>query len=390
MAELATAAPFGSPREISTGSKQNIYTIRGSVSPDELFTFRSGALVGVRAGAIRMIEVVLDGTPRSDLDIVGVYDDEKGKIEPVVTVGGDDEALDGYGKSIRVHTRDGDLGEFDTGSGVNQITADDVGKPCFAKNDNTLWLTDNGGTLSFAGLVAGVTTAGKVTLRNTFDIRAAWKRSIADAIKAPSRNVRGVVTANIADLAAFTVASNDGLTYAAGEHVLLAGQTTAAQCGIYVVGTVAVGVAPLKRAPNMPSGAAYVSGSVIEVSEGTIWRGSSWKAMCTGAKVVGTDDPLFYPRKWSKTVTLASGTYLAGAGGGSEPVFLFSTTTSSVLATRNTAGGTLTLTTHYFCPVSARIAGKAGTAAVSVTASVAAGTVNTADTSTIDLVVVNW
>ena len=390
MAELATAAPFGSPREISTGSKQNLYTVRGSVSPDELFTLRVGALVGIRAGAIRMIEVVLSGTPRGDLDIVGVYDDKRGKIEPVVTVGGDNEALDGYGKSIRVHVRDGDLGEFDTGSGANQITADDIGKPCFAKDDNTLWLTSNGDTLSFAGLVAGVTTAGKVTLRNTFDIRAAWKRSTSDAIKSASRNVRGVVTANVADLTAFTVASNDGLTYAAGERVLLAGQTTAAQCGAYVVGTVAAGVAPLTRAPDMPSGAAYVNGAVIEVSEGTIWLGSTWKAMCTGAKVVGTDDPLFYPRKWSKTVTLSSGTYLAGAGGGSEPVFLYSATTSSVLATRNTAGGTLTLTTHYFCPVSARIAGKAGTAAVSVTASVAAGTVNTADNSTVDLAVTNW
>lgn len=204
------------------------------------------------------------------------------------------------------------------------------------------------------------------------------------------RCVRGVVTANIADLAAFTVASNDGLTYVAGERVLLVGQTTAAQCGIYVVGTVATGTAPLTRAADMPAAMAVTNGMVVEVSEGTIWRGSSWKAMCTGAAVVGTNDPLFYPRHWMKTVTLSSGTYLAGAGGGGEPVFLFSTTTSSVQATRNTAGGTLTNTTHHFCPVASRIAGKAGTAAVSVTASVAAGTVNTADTSTVDLMVTNW
>jgi hypothetical protein len=204
------------------------------------------------------------------------------------------------------------------------------------------------------------------------------------------RCVRGVVTANVSDLTAFTVASNDGLTYVEGERVLLAAQTTAAQCGIYTVGTVAAGAAPLTRATDMPTGMAITNGMVVEVSEGTIWRGSSWKAMCTGAKVVGTDDPLFYPRRWSKIVTLASGTYTAGAGGGSEPVFLFSTTTSDVQATRNTAGGTLTNTTHYFAPTTGRIAGKAGTAAVVVTASVAAGTVNTADTSTINLMVTNW
>ncbi len=54
------------------------------------------------------------------------------------------------------------------------------------------------------------------------------------------------------------------------------------------------------------------------------------------------------------------------------------------------AGGTLTSTTHYFCPVAGRTAGVSGTGACSVTASVAAGTVNTADTSTIDILVTNW
>ena len=396
MAELSAAAPYGDPREINTA--KNVYTVRGSVSPDELFTLRRGALVGVRPGDYRMIEQVLDGTPRADLDIVGMYDDELDTIDPVVSVGANDEALDAFGKSLRVKVREGDLGNFDTAApGINKILPEHVGQPCFAKNDNTLWLTDDGGTLSFAGLVYSVNTRGnstKVTVRNTFEIRSEWKNraaaALALAIAAPSRAVRGVVAANVADLAAFTVAGNDGLTYAVGERVLLANQTTAAECGVYVVGTVVLGVAPLTRAADMPAGAAYVNGSVVEVSEGTIWRGSSWKVMATGAKVVGTDDPLYYPREWRKTVTLASGTYLDGAGGGSEPLFLFSTTTSSVQATRNTAGGTLTNTTHYFCPVAARIAGKAGTAAASVTASVAAGTVNTADTSTVDLVILNW
>src|SRR6478736_1960133 len=176
MAELATTAPFGDPREIDTGSLKNIYTVRGSVAPDELFTFRKGALVGIRPGDVRMIEVVLDGEPRADLEIVGVYDDEMGTLDPIIDVGGDDEALDSYGKSVRVKVREGDLGNFDTAApGPNQILAEHVGLPCYAKNDNTLWLTDDGGMLSFAGLVAGVNSRGKVTLRNTFDIRNDWK-----------------------------------------------------------------------------------------------------------------------------------------------------------------------------------------------------------------------
>ncbi len=212
---------------------------------------------------------------------------------------------------------------------------------------------------------------------------------------APTRRVRGVVPSNVTSLAAFTVTGNaydDGLTYVAGDRVLLAGQTTAADCGVYVVGTVASTTAPLTRAPDMPAALVLPNGSVVEVSEGTVFRGSSWKAMSTtaGGAVIGTNDPTFYPRAYSKIVTLSSGTYTVGAGGGSEFLFLYSTTTSSIQATRCTAGGTLTLTTHYYTPATGRIAGKSGTAAAVVTASVAAGTVNTADTSTVNVLVVNW
>ncbi len=245
--------------------------------------------------------------------------------------------------------------------------------------------------LSISGDASTITLTDTAGLYAATDIETAFLELKKTAAV---RNVRGVVTANVADLAAFAVTGNaydDGLTYVAGDRVLLAAQTTAAQCGVYVVGTVAT-TAPLTRAADMPAGLALTNGSVIEVSEGTVFAGSSWKSMATtaGGAVIATNDPLFYPRNFRKTVTLSSGTYLIGAGGGSESLFLFSTTKSSVTATRNTAGGTLTLTTHYFCPVAARIAGKAGTAAASVTASVAAGTVNTADTSTIDVLVVNW
>lgn len=214
------------------------------------------------------------------------------------------------------------------------------------------------------------------------------------AQQAPVRRVRGLVAGNVASLAAFAVSGNaydDGLTYIAGDRVLLAGQTTAAQNGVYVVGTVS-GTAPLTRATDMPAAMVLGNGSVVSVSEGTVWRGSDWKSMATttGGAVIATNDPVFYPRSFSKVITLSSGTYIVGAGGGNEQLFLYSTTTSDVQATRNTAGGTLTLTTHYFAPVSGRIAGINPTAAVPVTASVAAGTINTADNSTINVRITNW
>lgn len=221
-----------------------------------------------------------------------------------------------------------------------------------------------------------------------YDVAAAAKSDIdQQQIGAGPRCVRGVVFANVADLSAFTVAGNDGLTYTAGQRVLLTNQTTAAQNGIYVVGTVAAGSAPLTRADDFASGAAIVNGSVVEVSEGTIFAGSSWKAMCTGACVVGTDDPLFYPRVVKSTVTLVAGTVTLGSGQG---LFLFSTTKSMVSITRNTANTTTATTGGYAAPVASRTAGKSGTGAVVVVAQAAAGTTNTADISTLDVVVTNW
>lgn len=218
------------------------------------------------------------------------------------------------------------------------------------------------------------------------DIEAIQTATVAAQAGAGPRCVRGVVTANVASLSAFTVASNDGLTYAAGERVLLAGQTTASQNGIYVVGTVGGGTAALTRATDFAASAAIVNGCVVEVSEGTLWAGSSWKAMCTGACVVGTNDPLFYPRTVKATVTLASGVYALGA---TEGLFLFSTTKSAVAATYNTPN-TITLSVALKCAVADRTAGKSGTAAATVKAVKADASTNTADVSTVDVVVTNW
>jgi hypothetical protein len=205
-----------------------------------------------------------------------------------------------------------------------------------------------------------------------------------------SPKVRGVVTANVADLAAFTVASNDGLTYAEGETVLLAGQTTGAQCGPYVVGAVSGTTAPLTRSGEWEAGEPIDNGMVLEVSEGTLWAGSSWKAMTTGAKVFGTDDPLFYPQNFHRTITLVAGTLTMGAGGDTVATPVFSTTKTQVAITRNTANTTTATTGGYSAPVASRVAGKAGTGAIMVRAEVAAGTINTADISTLDVTVVNW
>lgn len=128
------------------------------------------------------------------------------------------------------------------------------------------------------------------------------------------RSARGVVTTNVASLAAFAAVAggtpSDGVTYIAGDRVLLAAQTTVTQNGIYQVGTVAAGTAPLTRVADMPTGAVIVNGTLVEISEGTQWNGTQWKsyATTTGGAVIGTNDPTFYPRRYSFITTAMSGT----------------------------------------------------------------------------------
>lgn len=102
------------------------------------------------------------------------------------------------------------LGGFATEVATNLAAKGDYD----ARVANALITLATEATTDINALQAGTSIAAASTT-------AAGTMSAADKI-ALVRYVRGVVFANVADLAAFTVAGNDGLTYAAGERVLLA------------------------------------------------------------------------------------------------------------------------------------------------------------------------
>jgi hypothetical protein len=105
-----------------------------------------------------------------------------------------------------------------------------------------------------------------------------------------TRRVRGVIISNVADLEALDVdnAYCDGLTYVEGERVLLQGQTAGAENGIYLVGAVAAGVAPLTRAPDYDTAAELNAGDPIYVQEGTRFAGDVFRLATTGAITLDT------------------------------------------------------------------------------------------------------
>lgn len=187
--------------------------------------------------------------------------------------------------------------------------------------------------------------------------------------------VRGVASGNVANLAAFTVAGHFGLTFAEGERVALPSQTTGAEDGIYVVGVVGGGTAPLTRASDWPLAAVLPEGQVIQVQEGT--QAGEWKATVAGAITVGTTSPALYPK-------IQQGTS-AALGGGTGSITIsnvwLKATTNSIQATHNTHAGS---PGWLQVPVASRTAGVPGTGQFVIDSS------DNADTSTVDWLVTNY
>jgi hypothetical protein len=184
--------------------------------------------------------------------------------------------------------------------------------------------------------------------------------------------------ANVANLAAFTVAGNDGQTNIEGDVVLLYAQTSVTQNGPWTVGAVAAGVAPLTRPAWWTSGQVIIHGATLHVAAGTLFGGTTWIANAGG--LVDSFDPLLFPMSVSQQTTLVAGTVTI------TNVPIKNLSHSSVRASRLTPAGTAN--TVQYNPTSIA-AGALGTASFAMQAQLAAGTINVADTSTLMVTVTN-
>jgi hypothetical protein len=288
----------------------------------------------------------------------------------------------------RIDVRPGVFAFVNSAAGVDLIAAADVGKTCYAADDNVVALTSGGGTRPEAGVVFPFDPNNTAAVQVGVGPGFANPFSSADLGGATSAfRARGVATANVADLGAFTVAGNDGITFVAGDVVLLSAQTTAAQNGPYVVGTVGGGTAPLTRPEWYPAASTQPLSLEIQVgSAGTVFKNTTWRTMLSGTTfVVDTTDPKWYPKNVSGTTALSSGTFTIST----VPIF---SAKSTVLLSKVASGGTVTSTVGYHPTVAGAdgiTPGVIGVAAAIVQAIVAAGTINTADTSTLHWTIIN-
>ena len=182
----------------------------------------------------------------------------------------------------------------------------DLGQPCYAVDNHTVSRSSSSGSYPLAGLAFSIRSDGQVAVQ--MGLGSANPYAATDT-KQSRFYARGSTITNHS-LTAFTVATNtDGITYVAGDIVLLCGQTNAAQNGPYVVGTVST-TAALTRPTWWATGSYVPMGAVFELGpEGTLRGGMSYKSFVTTATVViGTTTPLLYPQYIMGAVALSTGT----------------------------------------------------------------------------------
>jgi hypothetical protein len=274
------------------------------------------------------------------------------------------------------------------GSSTNAFSeASQIGAPAYAADDHTVYDNSNGDTLKFAGYFQGMEADGKVRVLIPLFDATAVDQATGDGVN--SFRVRNIVNGNIADLAAYTVASdaarNDATLNVEGDLVLLVAQSTAAQNGLYTVGTVAAGTAPLTRHWGMFTGHIFEKDDFeFVVGEGTVFAHSKWFNSAAGT--IGTNDPACFPESVTISQALVAGTATIT----SIPVL--SVTKTGFTLTRRVAN-TSTLTVGGYCVstggANGVTAGALGTASVVIEACVAAGTINAADISTLNITVTN-
>jgi len=264
---------------------------------------------------------------------------------------------------------------------IQTDTTVEDGETCWVKSENTLFVYRVDSTLVPDG----------VTIIDALYSNGVWVRlDVGFGGSSPAFYARGVGTANIASLAAASTGPFDGITYTEGQVIFLAAQTNPIENGPYVYTAVSGGVGALVRPAWWAPGATLKTGISVQVAaDGTVFGGTQWQAMTatsSGTFVVGISDPQVYPIRVTGSTQLTAGTFTITG------IPIRSTTKTNVDLFRAVAN-TSTATTGGYHPTlggaNGITAGAIGTGQVVVEATVAAGTLNNADISTLHWTIEN-
>jgi hypothetical protein len=241
----------------------------------------------------------------------------------------------------------------------------------------------------FTGILTTEVTDGQNVTTNNNSIVSGGAAS--GQVSGAVHRARSVSAANNESLTAFVGVTGgtprDGVTLLQGQYVLLAGQTTKTQNGLYIVGVVNAGTAPLTRPPDYATGTTFQGPQEVIVSEGTLFNSTRWFTFSFGSgfvnvHTVDTTNVDFVPECVTVPVTLVAGTVTI------NNVPILSATKTGISSVRTTAN-TSTATTGGYHPIGGITPGISGTGSFAFQATVAAGTINNADISTLNVTILN-
>lgn len=285
---------------------------------------------------------------------------------------------------------------FANSSGGDAITNAARGKTVWIVDDNVVALTDGDGTRSPAGTLwdvdpltsqvyVAVGYASLADLAST--LRASGGASGGGTVGTYRARMVGTANHSLAAFVGVTGGSStntDGVLAVEGDIVILPCQTVATQNGPWEVGKVTAGTAPLNRpAWYAPASTQQTAGLRVMVGgEGTVFKNTEWKPMIAAASfVVDTTDGQWFPLYVTGKTALVAGAITIGAGAtGAAPTFMPIFSTNSTLTLFRITANTTAATVMYAQNGNATASPTVG--AISGFATVAAGTLNNADIST--------
>ena len=290
--------------------------------------FYPGGIVAHRRGS-NLAEVPIAASPRTDLIVVGKYVGQQlfTSSSSADSAGG---ALDVNGNPQSVTIDPGIISGLDNSTGADEIKDVHFDLPVFLVDNNTVSLTDQGGTLSFAGFFNGFDFNGKIAIRmnesdrNFASVFSPGESTPGFTADAGARLVATNLAAGSFSGGVFTATANgalatqDGVAPAVGDILVLPLGTlttlsvTAANSGPYEVTSLGGASAKvvLTRPARFQHGDTITPGTTYTVGgEGTSYKNTRWVAKpATASKVVGTDDPLMFPEQMIVPLTCSSGT----------------------------------------------------------------------------------
>lgn len=268
---------------------------------------------------------------------------------------------------------------------------------CYLVDNHTAGSSNVGGTLALLGVPVYLGTgadAGKVAVRVMACTPHAALPAQAAAFKA--RGVALNLEAGAFAAGVFTATANgalatqDGLTVDVNDVLMLPAGTlttlvvSAANSGPYVV--TSIGGASSKVVLTRPlwwkHGDEIPAGQEIPIKAGTLFGGSTFKAICDEGLVIGTGDPGLWAGMVSTQVT-----FVSGESGTISTIPIRSAAKSQIAITNS--GTAAHASTRTWRPTTLT-AGALGTAALVVSAESAPGTTNTSDVGVYTISVINW